>query len=510
MPKTGRGLLVLALLWAWPALEKAAAAGDGQTTGPAAGGQAAAAGAYQPTWESLTKHPDPEWFDEAKFGIYFHWGVYSVPAYGTEWYSRNMYQKGSRENRHHLATYGPLSKFGYKDFIPMFTAEKFDPDEWAELFEKAGAKFAGPVAEHADGFAMWDSRLTKWNAARMGPRRDIVGEMARAVRKRGLKFIATFHHQWLWGWYPTYDKDVDASMPACSGLYGPAAPASAFHPRNDPKPSRQFCELWEAKVKEVIDKYQPDLLWFDSRMTIIDDACRKDLLAYYYNRARQWGRQVGVTYKDRDLPPGAGMVDLERGRMAAATPYKWLNDDSIDWKSWCYVQDASYKSADRLVDELVDIVSKNGNLLLNIGPKADGEIPQPVRHRLLAMGQWLRVNGEAIYGTRPWEVHGEGPTKVKGGHFGEGSIGDFTAEDIRFTAKGRALYAVLLAWPGERAVITSLHSGRKLWLGEVGQVRMLGAAGRLEWSRDAKGLTVRMPARKPCEHAFVLKITAGG
>ena len=194
---------------------------------------------YKPTWESLTKHLDPSWFDDAKFGIYFHWGVYSVPAYGNEWYSRNMYRKDSRENKYHLKKYGPLSQFGYKDFIPMFKAEKFDADEWAELFKKAGARFAGPVAEHADGFAMWDSRLTRWDCAEKGPGKDIVGALEKAIRKQGMKFITTFHHQWLWGWYPTYDKACDASNAEYSGLYGPVVSNSAF---SKPEPNEKFCE----------------------------------------------------------------------------------------------------------------------------------------------------------------------------------------------------------------------------------------------------------------------------
>jgi alpha-L-fucosidase len=179
---------------------------------------------YDPTWDSLARHPVPQWYRDAKFGIYCHWGVYSVPAFGNEWYSRTMYQKGTAENQHHLKTYGPLSTFGYKDFLPRFKAEKFDPEAWADLFEKAGARFAGPVTEHADGFAMWDSKLTRWNAAQMGPRRDVVGELARAIRRHGMKFIATFHHQWLWAWYPTEDKSVDASNPAYAVLYGPPVP----------------------------------------------------------------------------------------------------------------------------------------------------------------------------------------------------------------------------------------------------------------------------------------------
>jgi len=460
---------------------------------------------YAPTWESLKKHPAPEWFRDAKFGIYFHWGVYSVPAHGNEWYSRNMYIPGRKEHKHHVETYGPVSTFGYKDFIPRFTAEKFDADAWAELFREAGARFAGPVGEHADGFAMWESRVSRWNAAQMGPKRDIVGELAKAIRKRKMKFIVTLHHQWLWGWYPTTEASADASDPALADLYGPPVPPSGFA-RNDPKRSADFCRTWEDKIREVIDRYQPDLLWFDSRMGMVDESYRKSFLAYYYNQAASWGREVAVTYKNKDLPPGAGIVDLERGRMAKSTPYPWLNDDSICWKSWCHIQDPDYKSTDRLVDGLVDIVSKNGNLLLNIPPRSDGVIPQPVRQRLREMGEWLRVNGEAIYGTRPFKVFGEGPTEVKEGHFGERHIKEFTAQDVRFTTRGNVLYAIVLAWPREETTVKTLAKSCPLAGGTVSAVSLLGCDEKLTWVQNEGGLTVTMPGRKPCKHAFVLRI----
>lgn len=367
--------------------------------------------AYAPIWDSLAKHTPPAWFDDAKFGIYFHWGIYSVPAFDDEWYSRNLYIAGSRANKFHNLVYGPPSKFGYKDFIPMFHAEKFNPEEWAELLRKAGARFAGPVTEHADGFSMWDSKVNPWNAARMGPRRDVVGEMSRAIRNEGMKFIATLHHQWLWGWYPTMDKSVDASDPKYAGLYGPPAPGSPFDFGKSwstlAPPTQEFQDTWAAKVREVIDKYQPSLIYFDSRLNIIDERRLTDVISYYYNQAERWHEEVGVTYKEKDLPWGAGMLDIERGRLGDLASYKWLTDDAIDWHSWCHVQNPSYKSADRIIDELVDIVSKNGSLLLDITPTAEGVMPEPVVERLLAIGRWLAVNGEAIYGTRPWKIFGK-------------------------------------------------------------------------------------------------------
>jgi alpha-L-fucosidase len=458
---------------------------------------------YQPTWDSLQQHPVPQWFDDAKFGIYFHWGPYSVPAYDNEWYSRNMYIPGHKANEHHLATYGDLSEFGYKDFIPMFTAEHFDAEEWTDLFQKAGARFVGPVTEHADGYSMWDSQINPFNAAQTGPKRDIVAEMEKAVRARGLNFIATLHHKWLWAWYPTTDLTTDASDPAYASLYGPPTQREDFE---DPKPDDAFCDTFVDKIKEVIDGYQPDLLYFDARLDTISERHRQDFVAYYYNKAAEWGREVAVTYKNEDLPEGAGIFDLERGRMSGLRDFKWLTDDSICWNSWADLHEPSYKSVKRLIDGLVDIVSKNGNLLLNIPPTADGRIPDPIRERLLGMGAWLDVNGEAIYGTRPWQAYGEGPTEVFEGHFSEKDNPDLTASDIRFTTKPDALYAIVMGWPEGALHIASLVPGT-LPSERIGSVELLGLDGALEWSQDETGLTVEVPEIGANDHAYSFKIT---
>lgn len=464
---------------------------------------------YEPSWESLKQHECPAWFRDAKLGIYFHWGPYSVPAYKTEWYSHYMYVPGHKINKYHLETYGSLDKFGYKDFIPNFKAEKFDPDAWAALFKKAGARFAGPVAEHADGFAMWDSDLTEWNAAKMGPERDIVGEMSKAVRKQGMKFIVTLHHQWLYAWYPTLEKDTDASNPAYRDLYGPPAPRSAFCGSDrspDPMPDSEFSRRWQSRAMEVVDKYEPDLVWFDNKLHILDQKVIVEFLSHYYNTARSSGREVSATYKHSDFEAGAGILDLERSRMSETKDFPWLTDDSIDWDSWCDVQQPEYKSTNRLIDTLIDIVSKNGCLLLNITPRADGEIPQPVQDRLLEMGRWLQLNGEAIYETRPWKIFGEGPTRVVEGHLSERKNKNATAEDIRFTTRDCTLYAIMLDWPDQGSChIKSLGTGVGL-LEEISSINLLGHQGKLTWSRNTHELTVRMPDRKPCEHAFVLAI----
>ena len=457
---------------------------------------------YEPTWESLKKHFTPEWFKNAKFGIYFHWGVYSVPAYDNEWYPWSMYQEGTDVYKYHKEHFGDPENFGYKDFIPMFKAEKFDPDEWTELFKKAGAQFAGPVAEHHDGFAMWDSALTKWDAADMGPQRDITGEIARAIRKQGMKLVTTFHHAYNWKYYePSYEGNYDTKNPEYAGidrLYPPP------HKPGDAE-SEEFLKDWEAKVKEVIDKYEPDFLWFDfgwQEPTFED--YKKSLLAHYYNKANEWGKEVVVSYKDRALPIGVGVFDLEGAKMKTLGARDWITDTSVDRKSWGYIQNPDYKSINILVDNLVDIVSKNGNLLLNIGPSADGTIPEEVKERLLGLGKWLEVNGEAIYGTRPWISYGEGPTQTTSGTFWEKAAIDYTAGDIRFTTKENVLYAICLDWPGEQVTIESL---RILLKSEIKSIKMLGVNEELEWSLTDKGLTILTPSRKPCEHAYTFKIS---
>jgi alpha-L-fucosidase len=473
---------------------------------------------YQPTWESLGQNTVPEWFKDAKFGIYTHWGVYAVPAFGNEWYPRRMYLKSNQEGvyEHHRATWGDPSKFGYKDFIPMFKAERFNADEWADLFKKAGARFVGPVAEHHDGFSMWDSDINEWNAAKMGPKRDVVGELEKAVRKRDMKFVTSFHHIENWFYYIHSEKSFDTADPKYSGLYGPIHDTVEKTPEGDDdgwskkeKLSDAFMERWFGKLKEVIDRYHPDLIWFDFGLGFIRDDVKQRFVSYYYNEAAKRGQEVVVTYKYHCLPPGVGVVDLERGRMKDLSYNNWLTDTSVGNKSWGYITDEDYKSANTLVDVLIDIVSKNGCMLLNVGPKADGTIPEEARERLLEIGKWLEINGEAIYGTRPWSVYGEGPTNMaKAGAFSEEEEVQYTAEDIRFTVKGDVLYAICLDWPGETIKIGKLaRKGTSgLFDGEIQSVSMLGDGKNLEWVLSEEGLTIKTPQKKPCDYAFVFKI----
>ncbi|HUT19167.1 MAG TPA: alpha-L-fucosidase [Anaerolineae bacterium] len=457
---------------------------------------------YEPTWESLQAYTVPEWFKDAKLGIFIHWGVYAVPAFNNEWYPHFMYidemsRKGANFYQHHVEHYGPHAEFGYKDFIPMFKAERWDPVAWLELFEKAGARYVVPVAEHHDGFPMYDCSYTNWNAAQMGPCRDVVAELASAVRGAGLKFGVSSHRAHNWRHYRFRDH-FDTNNPDYHKLYG------VPHPDEAPV-SYEFILDWYARTRELVDKFSPDVLWFDFGWHRDEfEPWRPRVAAYYYNHALERGYEPVLQYKAK-FPDGVAVLDIERGKLDDIRPHYWQTDTSVSYRSWCYIEDDEFKSVTSVVHDLVDIVSKNGNLLLNVGPKPDGTIPQQAGDVLLGLGEWLRVNGEAIYGTRHWQVYGEGPTAVPQS-FSERDQAAYTAEDIRFTVKGNALYATCLGWPGSERTIRSLASGGRL-TEDITNVTMLGVETPLSWSRDERGLTVRMPAERPCKHANVLKVT---
>lgn len=459
-------------------------------------------GPFQPSWESLSDYQVPAWYLDGKFGIFIHWGMYSVPAFGNEWYPRNMYLQGTKEFDHHVATYGPQSEFGYKDFVPRFKAENYDPDHWAELFRRAGARFVVPVAEHHDGFAMYDTALSEWCAAKMGPERDLIGELAEAVRKQWLVFGLSSHraeHWWFMDGGMQFDSDVQNARYA--GLYGPAQ-------ARDSQPNQEFLDDWLARTCELVDKYQPQLVWFDWWIEQpVFAPYLKRFAAYYYNRGAQWERGVAINYKNQSFPTDAAVFDVERGQLDAIAPYFWQTDTSVIKNSWGYVADRKYKTATHVVCDLVDIVSKNGALLLNIGPRADGTIPEEEEQILLDIGRWLTVNGEAIYDTRAWKTYGEGPTQIDTGSFSDNERPPFTDRDIRFTTKGDALYAILFAWPeNDEVTVQSLGTNFRLYDREIGSVELIGSQEKLKWSRTSRGLKVKLPAEKPCDHAFVLKV----
>lgn len=459
---------------------------------------------FSPSWESLARYTVPDWYEDGKFGIFIHWGVYAVPAFGNEWYPRNMYVSGSKEFIHHRETYGPHSAFGYKDFIPRFAAERFDPDRWAVLFREAGARFVVPVAEHHDGFAMYDSMFTEWTATKRGPKRDIIGELARAVRARELVFGVSSHRAEHWWFFDEGRKfDSDVNDPAYQDFYGPAEP-------RDSQPDQAYLDNWLARCQEIVDRYQPQLFWFDwwIEQPAFEPYLRR-FAAYYYNRAQEWGRGVAINYKHQAFPDGTAVFDVERGQLTDTRPLFWQTDTSVSKSSWGYVQNQNYKTTATIIHDLVDIVSKNGALLLNIGPRPDGTIPESEVAILREIGAWLAVNGEAVYGTRPWKVFGEGPTEVVGGSFNDTKRASFTDRDLRFTTKGDTLYTIVLGTPVGEVTIRSLGSNLQLYNRAIGKVRLVGSDAPLAYQRDEGALRVALPERLPSAHALVLAIEGG-
>jgi alpha-L-fucosidase len=482
-------------------------------------------GPFQPTWDSIKQnYKDPDWFRDAKFGIMMHWGIYSVPAHASEWYVRYMYGGNAGVMQWHTEHYGPPTKFGYKDFLPMYTAAKWDPDAWAQLFKKAGAKYVLAPGEHHDGFSNWDSAINPYNAVNYGPHRDLDGDLIKAVRKVGLKTGISDHSAFHFVFIPALPGS-DEYDPKWAAFYNVADKSNAARTK--------FMHDWVAKRIETIDKYQPDMLWFDMGTDHSWDPLKTQVSAYYFNRARQWGKQVGISAKGAAWVTGQ-IMDYEREGRAPMELVDWIwqPDDPITDKFGYVTEQKPYKP-DQFVWKIVENSSKNGNLLLNISPRADGTIPQEQQDVLLAIGKWLEVNGEAIYSTRPWTKFGEGPVadaaaaamvKIRAaGNFagrtngqnvgGTGVSGGgisrngYTPADIRFTTHGNTLYATVMSWPGDAPVtIASLAKGAPVQ-GNIKKVELLGHAGPLKFTQDADGLKVIFPTEKPCDFVYALKIT---
>jgi alpha-L-fucosidase len=472
---------------------------------------------YTPDWSSVDQHPPaPAWFQDAKFGIYYHWGVYSVPAYGNEWYPRRMYISGDDCNSHHIATYGDPSVWPYHFFIngandrsgrfvqfaPKLASAggNWDPDAWATLFKNAGARFAGPVAEHHDGYSMWNSTSNPWNAVRTGPKLDLVAQHGRAIRGQGLKFMCSLHHAYHFNGY--YDHVPYQSDPNLRILYAQQGTAAENL-------------LWYNKLIEVIDGYQPDLIYQDFDLSLVQESYRLQFLAYYYNKAVAWNKDVVATYKD-GLDNKGEVYDYERGGPGGLlTPY-WETDDAISSSSWCYTVGLGYYTTQALLHALIDRVAKGGTMLLNISPMADGTIPSQQQTILLGLGDWLGRFGEALYSTRSWTSFGEGPTQMGGGSFTGPRAG--TPQDIRFTRSqdNSILYATALGWQGGTMTITSLGSGNFNIAGLVSAQLLGNTAGTYinlpKPTQDGGGLHFSMPSSNPpySALAYTVKLTFSG
>lgn len=463
--------------------------------------------------DSLRQYRCPEWFRDAKFGIYLHWGPYSVVERG-EWYARKLYEEGGEDYEYHVKTYGHPSEFGYKDFIPMWKAENFDPDELLALFKRAGAKYFTPCAVHHDNFDLWDSKHHRWNAVKMGPEKDLIRMWKAATEKAGLRFGVTTHLSRSYSWLnvanqadtegPKKEVSYDGASPEGKGLYPPKHDDT--HPRAALNPPKAWRSLWSRRIKQLINDYQPDHLYFDCSVPFRGDDAGKtgmQVIAHHYNsnpdavmciKARPW---QGL------YAPGIATLDYERGKASHILEEPWQTDDSIG--SWGYNKHKPYTTADTQTDKLIDIVSKNGNLLLNIPIRADGTLDETATGILEDMGKWLAVNGEGIYGTRPWYIFGEGKTNEIP-HFVVES--PFTSNDIRYTTKGEYLYAFVLDWPGKRQphVEMALLSPGNQRIGEIKSVELLGHDGEIRWTAHPDGLRVYFPDSKPCDFAYCFKI----
>ncbi|WP_298733415.1 alpha-L-fucosidase [uncultured Chitinophaga sp.] len=508
-----------------------------------------AAGPFQPTWDSLEQYQVPDWFRDAKFGIWAHWGPQCQPEHG-DWYARGMYQEGSDHYKYHLQKYGHPSKFGFKDVINEWKAENWNPGELLALYKKAGARYFMAMANHHDNFDLYDSKYQPWNATKLGPKKDIIGGWAKAAKEQDLPFGVTVHASHAWTWYEVAQRSdksgpyagvpYDGKLTKADGSnkwwngYDPQELYAQDHALSKDSlddnsmgrhwewgdgasvPDKAYCDKFLHRTLELIDKYGPELVYFDDTalpLWPVSDAGLK-IAAHLYNTSiKKHGKlRAALFAKVLNEQQRKCMIwDIERGQSNQIEPLPWQTDTCIG--GWHYdrriFDKKGYKSAKTVIHTLADVVSKNGNLLLNIPVRGDGSIDSEERAVVEQVAEWMKVNSEAIYGTRPWKVFGEGPAMEKvvalnAQGFNEGKGKPFEAEDIRFTTKGKTLYAVMLGWPADKtAVIKTLAVNNQV--GKVAQVSLLGN-DKLNFQQTAEGLKVQLPEEPPCKKAFVLKI----
>ncbi|MFI3269169.1 MAG: alpha-L-fucosidase [Rikenellaceae bacterium] len=474
---------------------------------------------------SLEQYEYPEWFRDAKFGIWSHWGPQAVPRQG-DWYARKMYvevnynrrtgvvNKAGKPDPHytyHQENYGHPSEFGYKDIIPLWKAEKFDPEALMKLYKRVGAKYFVSMGVHHDNFFLWDSKIHKWNSVNMGPKRDIVGDWQKAAKKEGLKFGVSEHLGASYTWYQTAKgadtkgakKGVpyDGANPKYEDLYHKALPKSEHNEwyTSDPECQR----MWYDRMVELIDMYKPDLLYTDGKIPF-ENHVGRSLIADYYNRDLQRNKKSTVIYNCKEESNGRFVRDLERGIIEGINPEPWQTDTSIG--NWFFKTTQGYSSSDKIIQMLVDIVSKNGNLLLNVVQSPEGDLQPEVMQILEDIAAWMEVNGEAIYSTRPWITFGEGPSlsKDQGKGHAEGikDIRNYESGDVRFTKRGNTIYAFAMEHPAKDLVIKSMPKDVK-----VKKISMLGSKEKIQFSQAANGeLTIKKPAKMGERSVVTFKI----
>jgi alpha-L-fucosidase len=472
---------------------------------------------FDATWESLQQYRCPDWFRDAKLGIFLHWGPSSVAAVD-DWYGRHMYVQGHPAYEYHVSTFGHPSEFGFKDLIPLWRAERFDPGHLVDLFRRAGAGYIVPVATFHDNFDLWDSTHQRWNSLNVGPRKDICGLWKQAALERGLRFGVSTHMDRVPSWFntsrgsdatgPLAGVAYDGSDPSNAELYGPPNDEGmdwAYLPRNAPE---SWKETWYLRNKDLVDRYRPDLLYFDGGIPYVDQGLR--LVAHYYNENARWhdGQLEAVLNLKKTRVSGAYregvcVQDLERSKLEGIKAEPWQTDTSIG--SWFCRRNASYEQPRAIIQMLADIVSKNGNLLLNIPLMADGTLDAGSSDMLSRLAGWMAVNGEAILKTRPWTTFGEGPTVVRD-EYSEQITEQFTARDFRFTTAANAVYAICMDWPGDAGSVTleSLSSRRSPQ--RVQDLRLLGYDGEIVWSQTETGLRVDLPPREKRDGPFVFRM----
>jgi len=470
---------------------------------------------FKPTDESLSAYKYPDWFRDAKFGIWSHWGPQAVPRQG-DWYAKNMYMEGSAQNKYHVSHYGTPSKFGYKDIIPLWKAEKWNPEQLMALFKKAGAKYFVSMASHHDNFFLWNSKIHQWNSVNMGPHKDIVGLWQKAAKAAGLRFGVSEHLAASFNWFqPSHGADkegqfagipYDGADPRYADLYHQKADSANMKAwiTNDPRWQKE----WLSDIKELIDSYHPDLLYSDSPLPF--ESVGRTMLAYYYNQnmARHQGKLEAV-YTPKQPSEGKWVQDVERGVLDSISPFPWQTDTSIG--DWFYKTGQQYKSADDIAQLLVDILSKNGNLLINVVQTPEGDLEPDVLNIVNNIGNWTAANGEGIYATRPWKIYGEGPStdksnQQKGRFGGLTDTRGYQATDIRFTTKGGNLFAFCMNIPEAEIKIFSLGKHSKYLAKSISAVSMLGSKKKLKWTQTDDALIITKPANFPAWRVSGYKI----